>query len=743
MKNPTVENTTSDSSINLNARFLFVVDQPKNKVGIQFLMVKNLCRKIGLSVSDIEWTDLTSETLEEDVSNFLMVVPIGREPIKHFLGEQANILHYRGRPVQRERRTFFPILSISEAIAKEEQMEIMKNDLLRMNLLSLNGGNKWNEPHIIIKPNVHQLREFLDTNGIQWTFDLEVDGINPFECNIRCIAIGNHQMIMVIPFRSIDGEKKFYTPMEMIEINAILIGFFQSEKIIHSGHNVMMFDSIVLKQRLGIQINAFFDTMVAHSVVQSKMPHDLGFCASYYTFAPNWKTQRKLVLKGDVRETDEELHRYCAYDVATTSIVSDRIMKEIMLNDLQLATKFYMGFQRALSEIHIAGIYVDTKSYRELEREIGNTLHLIKINIADILKYPDFNPNSNAEVGTLLCDHWGLSGNAYVSVGSNKDGSYSINDTMLKACLSSKRLDERQRDVIESIRRYRRLQYFQSHQIGMLSKVDGNGRIHPDINFHTSSHHTVKTSLEKIPSQLLHCLQPKEGSVFLSVQMIELELVFVSYYMNCPQLHKIIDQSKHIVKEIAKIVTGKKDSDETTHSKKFIHLIRLIFRSMVFQHDPEKIHRMLLTVEDKNGRLQFPDISLREVKAVHQKMQELFQVGSIKEIISKYDADQYVVEPILKNRLSFCEYVIEDYVMSSSSGLFNFFLSTVVKGLKAFEFESNIVYIKGHKFVIECREDDIRSIKSQLADSLDIFSGIINFGKNFLYAEKINNLGEV
>lgn len=254
---------TDGTSTHSDARFLFVVNEPKNKSGIQLSIVKNIIRSIGITISEISWTDLSSETLFEEVSQHLVVVPIGKDAIKHFIGDHANSRNYRGRPIKMHGKTFFPLQSVQECIAREEYMDVMRNDMLRMNLISLNGGSKWVEPIVNLRPSTYEIEEFLDEPNMDWTFDIEVDGINPETCQIRCIAIGNVHRIIVIPLLSVDGKTRFYTPMELLEINSMLITFFGSIRRVFCGHNVMMFDALVLKNQLGIKIEGIFDTMVA------------------------------------------------------------------------------------------------------------------------------------------------------------------------------------------------------------------------------------------------------------------------------------------------------------------------------------------------------------------------------------------------------------------------------------------------------------------------------------------------
>ena len=351
-------------------------------------------------------------------------------------------------------------------------MEVLRNDMLRMNLISLNGGSKWVEPIVKIRPSTYEIQEFLEEPNMDWTFDLEVDGINPETCRIRCIAIGNVHRIIVIPLLSLDGKTRFYNQMELLEINTLLIVFFGNNEKVFCGHNVMMFDSIVLKNQLGIQIDGIFDTMVAHSVIHPRLPHDLSFCSSYYTFAPNWKIERKLRLKSNVPETDHELHQYCAYDVSITAMLTDKMMGEIRVQDLQLPIRFYMDFQRKLSIIYESGIRVDLSQLKRLEDSLEGTLDVIQREICELLKVESFNPNSSSAVGTLLFDTWDASVNTVFRLKVKENGTYAITDILLKACASSRSLKKWQRTVIECIRLYRKTSYLKTVQIHQMRKMN-------------------------------------------------------------------------------------------------------------------------------------------------------------------------------------------------------------------------------------------------------------------------------
>lgn len=723
-----------------NARFLFVVNEPKNRSGIQFTMVKNIVRSIGINISEIAWTDLTSDQLIDEVRQYVVVVPVGKQAIKHFIGDHANSRNYRGRPIKMHGKTFFPLQSVQECIAREEYMDLMRNDMLRMNLISLNGGSKWVEPIVNIRPSTYEIQEFLEETNMDWTFDIEVDGINPKTCKIRCIAIGNVHRIIVIPLLSVDGKTKFYTQMELLEINSMLITFFGNNERVFCGHNVMMFDSIVLKNQLGIKIEGIFDTMVAHSVIHSRLPHDLGFCASYYTFAPNWKTERKMRLKSNLPETDEELHQYCAYDVSVTAMLTDKMMGEIRVQDLQLPIRFYMDFQRKLTMIFETGIYIDLPKLKKIERGLDETLNTIQKSICESLENDSFNPNSSFDVGTLLFDTWGANVNTVFRLKVKEDGMYSITDTLLKACACSRGLQKWQRNIIEEIRLYRKTAYLKTVQVKQLRKMnlDKTSRIHPEFNVHANENHSISHPLSKFPKFALACLKPAKGNAYLQVNVHKLDMVTIGNMLSCEKLQEIL-YSPSTNKDITQVVMPKKDRV----SSKLIQLVTTVFRCTAYDMNSEETYVHVSLIEDSEGRVYFPTISLREIRTLQQKIREDFKFTTIPAIKQSYANKGYIQDLIVKRKITYSDNIIKDVLESAQIGLFNFYLSNLVKQIRESELDSRVVYFTTNKIVLECPKVEFSKMKKFVASGLDIFDVTIGEYTHMLSFKQIKHLGEV
>lgn len=92
------------------------------------------------------------------------------------------------------------------------------------------------------------------------------------------------------------------------------------------------YDRQVMRQALGLDIAAgatgfTLDTIVAHHVIASYLPHKLGFLAPLYTDAPYYKANED----GESWSagTDLELWRYCLRDVKATWLIAEQMQLEL------------------------------------------------------------------------------------------------------------------------------------------------------------------------------------------------------------------------------------------------------------------------------------------------------------------------------------------------------------------------------------------------------------------------------
>ena len=180
------------------------------------------------------------------------------------------------------------------------------------------GDIKWVPPKITRHPSAEQLEAFLSTEKM-YAYDIETDALECLDANIRCIAISTADEAMVVGFRSNSVHKSvtklftdFYSEEDARAVFTVLKDFFENGKIAKLGHNSGYYDSLVLRQRAGIEVINQVDTMMMHRVVEPELPHSLAYVTSMNTIAPAWKVSRdgrKLALGGGERRRAPRLLR--------------------------------------------------------------------------------------------------------------------------------------------------------------------------------------------------------------------------------------------------------------------------------------------------------------------------------------------------------------------------------------------------------------------------------------------------
>jgi DNA polymerase I-like protein with 3'-5' exonuclease and polymerase domains/uracil-DNA glycosylase len=360
-----------------------------------------------------------------------------------------------------------PTIHPSFVLRQQRWAHVFRNDMAKA-VRWFRGAAKWVPPKVTYNPDSRTLERFLSDTSRIYTYDIETDGIECLTAHIRCIAIGDADEVMVVGFRSNwrpkdqDGEfLDFYFGAEALAIGTVLRTFFVNPAIMKAGHNAGYYDRLVVQNQMGVDPQPVLDTMLLHRSVESELPHSLAYVASIYTEAPSWKTDRsgrKLALGG---ESDEELHLYCANDVAITARVLPPLVDQVALRDQAPVWRVDQEMQRICGDMHTVGMYVDQQKRLAEERKLLGVRHDLLEDIRDRLDLAKFNPGSVYQLRDVLFADWGLDSHIDATDLKEKDtmtggGDRSTGDLILRTLLTIKSVPDDQREIIKLIRRYRK-----------------------------------------------------------------------------------------------------------------------------------------------------------------------------------------------------------------------------------------------------------------------------------------------
>lgn len=309
--------------------------------------------------------------------------------------------------------------------------KVFRNDVQKAVRMA-HGELSWIKPEMLFFPTPDQLEEFLDEiekSGESISYDVETDGLQPTEVNLRCIGIGTKNKVTCIPFKSVQQNPEWkYSRSDYDRIVDMLLCFFRKKDGAICPQNGKYDYSVMQHCRKpngelwfpGFEINRkVFDTAVAHHVAWSEWPHDLDFLISQYTDAPHHKGKNH-----DAWDSDRELHMYCMLDVSRTAEAAEHIAREPALHAQKMVFTVdhsLSDFCRGLGNIGMA-LNVDERdrlyevqtqkmeekksNARKLAEEALGKAGTLTAGARELSR--ELNPGSYQQVGKILYDALGV-----------------------------------------------------------------------------------------------------------------------------------------------------------------------------------------------------------------------------------------------------------------------------------------------------------------------------------------------
>ena len=232
-------------------------------------------------------------------------------------------------------------------------------------------------------------------------FDTETTGLDPH----------NDQLVGIsIAFKP--GEAYFIpVPIDLQKANSIVQEFkpvFANENILKIGQN-MKFDILVLS-RYGIEVKGdYFDTMVAHYLIQPELRHGLDYLSEIYLGYKKVATEELIGKRGKnqltMRQVDmEQLKEYACEDADITFQ-----LKSLLNNDLNkfnvknLFEEVEMPLLKVLIQMEQAGLKIDPKVLDDYAVTLREQIVELETSIIE-LAGEHFNISSPKQLGYILFD---------------------------------------------------------------------------------------------------------------------------------------------------------------------------------------------------------------------------------------------------------------------------------------------------------------------------------------------------
>ncbi|MCG8321061.1 MAG: DNA polymerase I [Cytophagales bacterium] len=301
----------------------------------------------------------------------------------------------------------------------------------------------------------------------EYCFDTETTSIEPVEAELVGIAFAYHP------------KEAYYVPVpeDQIEAQKIVDEFreiLEDKKILKIGQN-LKYDIQVLKN-YNVQVEGpFFDTMLAHYLIDPETRHNMDVLAeNYLSYSPVSITSligKKSGKQGNMRDVEiEKVVEYAGEDADITLQLKQVLEKDLNDNLKKLFEEVEIPLVNVLAEMEYSGVKIDVEALEEMSVELRDASAKVEQEIYEIAG-TTFNIASPKQLGEILFDRLKL----VEKPKKTKTGQYATGEDILSKLA-------KEHEIASKIMEFREYQKLKSTYVDALPKmvIPKDGRVHTD-----------------------------------------------------------------------------------------------------------------------------------------------------------------------------------------------------------------------------------------------------------------------
>lgn len=303
-----------------------------------------------------------------------------------------------------------------------------------------------------------------------FSFDTETTGLDALQAELVGISFST---------KAFEG---YYIPVSADQAEAqktvdIFKGLFENENIKKIGQNLKY--DILLLSRYGVDVKGeFFDTMLAHYLIDPDTRHNMDYLSeTYLNYTPVSITEligTKSKNQGNMRDVDVELVKeYASEDADITLQLKNKLAPLLEeTSTLDLAQKVEFPLLKVLAEVERNGVKIDVDTLHQFSTEIERDVKVLEQQIYEKAGVT-FNIASPKQLGEVLFDKLQLDPKAK----KTKTGQYKTGEDVLLALANKS-------DIVQDILDFRQLQKLKSTYVDALPNLinPNTGLIHTSYN---------------------------------------------------------------------------------------------------------------------------------------------------------------------------------------------------------------------------------------------------------------------
>ncbi len=535
------------------------------RLGVERAYLTNavLCYNNGDSTYPKEVIKRCGERLKEELSsipNNIPIVLMGNIALRAY-ANMSNIMETRGFVYDINNKKVFCTVHPTAVLRKPSLLPLFESDI-KKSLRPI----EYEKPNLHVIQTIEELVQLADllTKSNSFAFDLETSDLDPYTGEILCFSFApNSYDGYVVPWMK-NGQ---YPHFNFNEALPYIKQIFESP-VPKIGQNAYSFDLKFLRKMHIHTENYYFDTLIAHHLIDENLPHDLNSLITYYTSLPRYDLELLSHLPNKATSyavvPSKILWKYAGYDAVATYQIYLRLEEELRKEGVyELFREVSMPLSLVLHEIEWTGVLVSKSKALEFQKRIEHEILELETSIYEIVG-EEFNINSVKQLRDVLFGKLKLT-----TTKRTAKNAYST---------SSEALSEIDHPIAKHLLRWRELNkikttYLGSGSKGLLSKLGPDGRVHPSYlitGTHTGRISTKNPGIHQIPRNFVR-------SIFISAPGYSIvesdyksgELVMVAYYSQCKALIEKFQAGEDVLKWVASLVFGKDVEDVTKQERTY------------------------------------------------------------------------------------------------------------------------------------------------------------------------------
>ena len=329
------------------------------------------------------------------------VLLLGNVPLQAITGK-TGIKKARGKPFTQDGILYMPTFHPAYILRDENNSPFFESDLQVFSDIVKRGELPREEGlNYVIVDTEKKIRLMLADLSGTVSYDCETTGLYPFDPDgdVISLGLGTARTQWCIPLGHPESP---WTPEECEEI------IERIDEVIHDCFLVAQnakFDTLWLLRRFGVRWNAFFDTMLAHYLIDENDRHGLKYLAVLYYGAPNWEIDK------DDKKGAGPLGPHCfylAHDLYYTRKL--RFTLGRLLNKENDVKKLFFDLMMPVSNLFVdlenTGVAIDIDRLDSVEIELNDNIKAVDRKLEKYGK--GVNWGSPQQVAKVLFDNLGL-----------------------------------------------------------------------------------------------------------------------------------------------------------------------------------------------------------------------------------------------------------------------------------------------------------------------------------------------